>query len=147
MIDCADIVVGLAWGDEAKGKITSYLSSKKFLSGKSYYDFVVRWAGGNNAGHTVYVDGKKFKTHLVPSGIFYGINSIVGPNCVLHVESFKKELEYLKECGLDTSLIKVAPNCHIVKDSHIEFDKSNLAEKLGTTSTKLRKSKKTKEKL
>ena len=110
MIDGADVVVGLAWGDEAKGKITSYLSSKKFLSGKSHYDFVVRWAGGNNAGHTVYVNGEKFKTHLVPSGIFYGIKSIVGPNCVLHVESFKKELEYLKENGFDTSLVKVAPN-------------------------------------
>jgi adenylosuccinate synthase len=134
MINSADIVVGLAWGDEAKGKITSYLSSKKFISGGSYYDFVIRWAGGNNAGHTVYVDGAKYKTHLVPSGIFYEINSIVGPNCVLHKDSFYKELDYLSDNGFDTGLVKVAPNCHIVQDSHIEFDKVNLAGRLGTTS-------------
>tara|TARA_A100001011_G_scaffold287871_1_gene298864 strand:- start:4166 stop:5182 length:1017 start_codon:yes stop_codon:yes gene_type:complete len=134
MIDLADVVVGLAWGDEAKGKITSHLSSKRFISGKPYYDFVIRWAGGNNAGHTVYVNGDKFKTHLVPSGIFYGVQSVIGPNCVLNIDSFNQELDYLKESGFDTSLIKVAPNCHIVKDEHIQFDRDNLAVKLGTTS-------------
>lgn len=128
MIDAADVVVGLAWGDEAKGKITSHLAKT------GNYDFVARWAGGNNAGHTVYVDGNKYKTHLVPSGVFYGVKSIVGPGCVLHPESFIKELEYLDLNGFDTSLVKVARNCHIVSDEHIEFDKKNLAGKLGTTS-------------
>jgi len=127
-VENVDIVVGLAWGDEAKGKITGYLAK----SGN--YDLVARWAGGNNAGHTVYVDGKKYATHLVPSGIFYGIQSLVGPGCVLHPESFMAELEYLSASGFDTSLIKVHPNCHIVTDEHIDFDKKNLAAKLGTTS-------------
>jgi adenylosuccinate synthase len=128
MIDAADIVVGLAWGDEAKGKVVSHLSK----IGK--YNFVIRWAGGNNAGHTVYVDGKKYTTHMVPSGVFRGIKSIVGHGCVLHPQSFANELAYIKENGFDTSLIKVAPNCHIVTDEHILFDKNNLAMKLGTTS-------------
>lgn len=95
---------------------------------------VARWGGGNNAGHTVYVNGKQYKTHLVPSGVFYGIPSIVGPGCVLHPESFKKELLYLEENGFDPSLVKVSPRCHIITDEHIEFDKQNLAKKLGTTS-------------
>ena len=72
MIKFCDVVCGLAWGDEAKGKITSQFAS----SGQ--YNYVCRWNGGNNAGHTVYVKGKKFKTHLIPSGIFYGVKSIIG---------------------------------------------------------------------
>ena len=54
-------VCGLAWGDEAKGKIVSQLAKS------DKYDFVCRWAGGNNAGHTIYINGKKYKTHLIPS--------------------------------------------------------------------------------
>jgi adenylosuccinate synthase len=134
VINRADIVVGLAWGDEAKGKITSQLASKKNADGSSFYSLVARWAGGNNAGHTVYVEGKKYKTHLVPSGVFHGIPSLVGPACVLHPKSFYKELTYLSESGFDTSLVKVSPKCHIVKDEFLQFDKDNLAKKFGTTS-------------
>lgn len=127
-IEYVDIVVGVAYGDEAKGKISSHLAS----SGN--YDFVARWAGGNNAGHTVYVNQKKYKTHLVPSGVFHGVKSVVGPGCVLHPDSFMKEIEYLKSNGFDTSNVKVSPRCHIVTQQHIDFDKQNLAESLGTTS-------------
>ena len=134
MTNKADVVIGLAWGDEAKGKITSQLASQVGSDGLPYYSLVARWAGGNNAGHTVYVSGKKYKTHLVPSGVFHGIPSLVGPACVLHPESFYEELEYLKKSGFDTSLVKVSPKCHIVKDEFLQFDKDNLAEKLGTTS-------------
>ena len=133
MIDRADVVVGLAWGDEAKGKIASQLASSIGNNGLPYYNMVARWGGGNNAGHTVVVNDKKYKTHLVPSGVFYGVQSLIGPGCVLHPESFHKELAYLAENGFDTSLVKVAPNCHIVLDKHITFDKENLAKKLGTT--------------
>ena len=129
MIEYADVVVGLSWGDEGKGKVVSYL-----CSGAEYqYDMVARWGGGNNAGHTVYIDGKKYKTHLIPSGVFHGVPSVIGPGCVLHPESFYSEIEYLESNGFDTSLIKVAPNCHIVLDEHISFDNENLAGKLGTT--------------
>ena len=81
MIEYADIVVGCCWGDEGKGKITAKLASKKNDDGSPFYSAVVRWAGGNNAGHTIYKNGERFKTHLIPSGIFYGIKSIIGPAC------------------------------------------------------------------
>ena len=122
-----DIVIGLAWGDEAKGKISSHLAS----SGE--YNLVARWGGGNNAGHTVFIEGNSYKTHLVPSGVFHGIKSLVGPGCVLHPESFFKELDYLELNGFDTSLVHVHPNCHIVTSEHIEEDKASYHEKLGTT--------------
>lgn len=133
MIEYADVVVGLVLGDEGKGKITSALASGKLESGEPAYNVVARWAGGNNAGHTVYVNGLKYKTHLVPSGIFYGIKSVIGPGCVLHPESFYSELKYLKENGFDTTLVKVSPRTHIITEEHIEIDKKNLAGKLGTT--------------
>ena len=90
-IRSVDICFGLAWGDEAKGKITAYLSKK------NNYDFVCRWAGGNNAGHTIYVNNKKYITNIIPSGIFYNIMSIIGPDCVVNIENFFEEITYLKE--------------------------------------------------
>jgi len=126
MIFYADCVIGLSYGDEGKGKVTAHLASN--------YDIVARWAGGNNAGHTVFVNGNKYKTHLIPSGVFYNKLSVIGPGCVLHPESFFKEIDYLSNAGFDTSVIKVHPSCHIVLDEHIQYDKENLAEKLGTTS-------------
>lgn len=128
MIKDATVVFGLAWGDEGKGKITSRLSSA------GQYDMVCRWAGGNNAGHTIYKDGKKYKTHLIPSGVFHNTKSIIGPGCVVHLESFFKEIFYLKENGFNTNLVKISPKAHIVLDKHIEIDKTRLSGKLGTTS-------------
>jgi len=127
MIEYADVVCGLAWGDEAKGKITSQLAA----SGE--YDYVCRWAGGNNAGHTVYVDGQKYKTHLIPSGIFYGIKSVIGPGCVVNVKSFFEEIEYLNKHGFNTSLVKISPRAHVVTEEHITRDRKNQYQKLGTT--------------
>ncbi len=134
MINFADVVVGLAWGDESKGKISAQLASKKNDDGSSYYSCVARWAGGNNAGHTVWVKGEKYKTHLIPSGVFYGVKSIIGPDCVLHPDSFMEEIGYLDDNGFDSSLVKVSPKCHIVTNKHIQYDKENLSESLGTTS-------------
>ena len=79
-IDNVDIVYGASWGDEGKGKITHFLASKP-----NYYNFVCRWNGGSNAGHTIYHNGTKFATHIVPSGIFFGIKSVIGPNCVVNL--------------------------------------------------------------
>ena len=87
-IEFVDIVFGLCWGDEGKGKVVSSLCST--------YDMVCRFNGGNNAGHTIYVNGEKYKTHLIPSGVFYGIKSVIGPNCVVNVDSFFEELKYLE---------------------------------------------------
>jgi adenylosuccinate synthase len=128
MIEYADIVCDLVYGDCGKGKISAYLAKT------NEYDLVARWAGGNNAGHTVFKDGAKYKTHLIPSGVFYNIPTLIGPGCVLHPESFFQEIKYLKDNGFSPDLIKVHPNCHIVLDEHIEQDKQNLSSALGTTS-------------
>lgn len=128
MIDNVDIVVGLAWGDEGKGKVTSALTQ-----GTSY-DYVCRWAGGSNAGHTVYLDGKQYKTHIVPSGIFTGVPSIIGPGCVVNKQKLYKEMDYLHKNGFDISLIKVSPRAHMVHSAHISKDRMELATALGTTS-------------
>ena len=70
LITNADIVCGLAWGDEAKGKVVCSVIENN----REKYDWVCRWSGGSNAGHTIYLNGKKYVTHIVPAGIFYGIN-------------------------------------------------------------------------
>jgi adenylosuccinate synthase len=124
-INFVDIIHGLNWGDEAKGKITSCLAKTK------KYNFVCRWAGGNNAGHTIYIDGKKYKTHLIPSGIFFEIKSIIGPDCVVNIKAFKEEIQYLKENGFDTSLIKISPRAHIISDKHVEEDQNKCSTSRG----------------
>jgi len=125
MINYADIIVGLAWGDEGKGKISSAMARD--------YDMVCRWNGGPNAGHTVYLDDKKYKTHIIPSGVFHGKKSIIGPNCVVNVEKFLGEIEGLKRDGFDTSLVKIHPNTHIITKEHVKYDLEFLKPKLGTT--------------
>jgi len=122
-----DICCGLAWGDEAKGKIVSQLAKN------NDYDFVCRWNGGNNAGHTVYINKKKYKTHLIPSGVFYNVKSIIGPDCVVNIKSFFEEVDYLKTNGFNTELIKISPKAHIVTDEHIEQDINELNKEQGTT--------------
>lgn len=122
-----DICCGLAWGDEAKGKITSVLAES------NNYNFVCRWSGGDNAGHTIYIDGIKFETHIIPSGVFYDIISIIGPDCVLNIEGFFNEINYLKKNGFNTDLIKISPKVNIVTPQHITDDLNNLNKKQGTT--------------
>jgi adenylosuccinate synthase len=125
MIDHADIIFGLAWGDEGKGKISNAISKD--------YDMVCRWNGGPNAGHTVYLNDKKYKTHIIPCGVFQNKPSIIGPNCVINVDKFFDEIEYLEKEGFDTSLIKVSPKAHIITERHIQYDLKFLKPKLGTT--------------
>ena len=127
-INYVDICCGLNWGDEAKGKIVSYLAKV------GNYNFVCRWSGGNNAGHTIYKDGIKYKTHLIPSGIFYNIPSVIGPDCVINKKSFFQEVSYLKENGFNTNLIFISPNAHVVTEEHICEDIKKLLNVQGTTS-------------
>ena len=126
-IDTVDVCCGLGWGDEAKGKITSSLASS------NNYDFICRWSGGDNAGHTIYIDNNKYETHLIPCGVFYNIKSIIGPDCVVNIDGFFKEINYIKEKGFNDKLIKISPYAHIVTDKHIEQDISLLSNKQGTT--------------
>jgi adenylosuccinate synthase len=125
MINYVDIIFGLAWGDEGKGKISNAISKN--------YDIVCRWNGGPNAGHTVYLGDKKYKTHIIPCGVFQNKLSIIGPNCVINVDKFFDEIDYLKKEGFDTSLIKVSPKTHIITEKHIQYDLEVLKKKLGTT--------------
>ena len=125
MIKAVDIIFGLAWGDEGKGKISNAISKN--------YDIVCRWNGGPNAGHTVYLNDKKYKTHIIPCGIFQNKLSVIGPNCVINVDKFFDEVEYLQKEGFDTSLIKVSPKAHIITERHIRYDLKFLKPKLGTT--------------
>ena len=115
-VEFADVCFGCCWGDEGKGKIVAQLAKE------GGYDYVCRWAGGNNAGHTVYVNSKKYATHLIPSGVFYGVKSIIGPGCVVNIKAFFKEINYLKENGFDTNLIKISPCAHVIQDYHLEDD-------------------------
>lgn len=122
-----DVCCGLAWGDEAKGKIVSE------LTGSGKYDMICRWGGGNNAGHTIYIKGIKYKTNLIPAGVFYNIPSIIGPDCVINQSGFTEEINYLKSHGFNTVCIKVSPKTHVITDKHIEEDKLHYGGQ-GTTS-------------
>ena len=122
----ADVVIGLQHGDEAKGKVTHYLC--KFKD----YTHVLRFNGGCNAGHTIYHEGKKFVTHHIPAGVFYGVKSIIGPGCVVNQEQFFKELQELEDGGIDTKgKIFIAKNTHVITDSHISEEEGET--KIGTT--------------
>lgn len=125
MIKGVDIVFGLCWGDEGKGKVTNTLAEN--------YNYVCRWNGGPNAGHTVYLNNKKYKTHLIPSGVFHGKKCVIGPNCVINIDKFFDEIDYLNKEGFDTSLVKISPKTHIITQRHIEYDLKFLKPKLGTT--------------
>ena len=122
----ADVIVDLQYGDCGKGKITHYLCS----TGK--YTHVVRYNGGCNAGHTIYHHGKKFVTHHIPAGVFFGVKSIIGPGCVVNPEQFFKEVEELEAGGLEVrSLVKIAKNTHIITRSHLSDDSTDTT--IGTT--------------
>lgn len=128
-IQHVDICCGLNWGDEAKGKITANLAKT------GNYHFVCRWAGGHNAGHTIYVNQIKYKTHLIPCGVFYHIPSIIGPDCVLHPPSFFEEIHELEQNGFHHTkeLVKISPKTHIVTNQHIQEDQLYYQSTQGST--------------
>ena len=125
-IENVDVIFGASWGDEGKGKISARIASQ--------YDYVCRFNGGSNAGHTFYVGDKKVVTHIVPSGIAFGKPSIIGPNCVVCVEDFFSEVAELARLNFDVKLIKISPKAHIVQKKHKEQDINTYAATLGTTS-------------
>jgi adenylosuccinate synthase len=124
------VVVGLQWGDEGKGKITDYLASQAEL--------VVRYQGGNNAGHTVVVGDQEFKLHLVPSGILYpGSLCVLGNGVVLNPGVLLKELSQLAERGIDISGLRISDRAHVILPYHPLLDgldeSSRRVGKIGTT--------------
>lgn len=109
------VIVGAQWGDEGKGKITDLLASQA--------DMVVRYQGGNNAGHTVLVDGEVFKLHLIPSGILYPKTTcVIGNGVVIDPSVFFEELGGLKERGVDVSNLRVSEKAHVIMPYHRVLD-------------------------
>ena len=126
MINYADVILDLQQGDSGKGKISNHLSST------GEYTHVMRFNGSNNAGHTIYLNGKKIVTHSIPAGVIHGVRSIIGPGCVVNVNHFFDELEELRSSGIDPEgLVFIANNAHVITDSHLEED--GLDTKIGTT--------------
>lgn len=124
------VVVGTQWGDEGKGKITDFLSKKA--------EIIARFAGGDNAGHTIKFDGETYKLHLIPSGIFYQDKiSVMGNGLVINPKSLITELQGLQARGIDTSNLRISNRAHIILPYHIHQDKVEEAsrgdQKIGTT--------------
>ena len=123
-----DVVLGLQYGDEGKGKVCHSLLKD------GLYTHVIRFNGGGNAGHTIYHDGKKLITHLIPSGVFFGVKSIIGPGCVVDVKKFFREIDYLEDNGIKTDgLLFISKNAHIITDDQLAEDGTDTA--IGTTRT------------
>lgn len=108
------VVVGSQWGDEGKGKITDYLSQKA--------DYVVRYQGGNNAGHTIEFNHQKFALRLIPSGIFSGNTVVLGNGMVINPKALLEEIEYLKQANIDTSNILISDRAHVILPYHLQID-------------------------
>ena len=112
----ATILVGTQWGDEGKGKATDYLADQMH--------FVVRYQGGNNAGHTVVADGHLLKLQLIPSGILYDhITSVIADGVVVDPRALFAEIDELEQRGIDTSRLLVSGNAHLIMPYHIELEK------------------------
>ena len=123
-------VIGGQWGDEGKGKVIDYLAGN--------VDYVVRYAGGNNAGHTVVNEQGTFQLHLVPSGICWpDVRGIIGNGVVVNPDVLRGELDMLSDRGIDTARLYVSERAHVIMPYHILLD--NLEEEargsgaIGTT--------------
>ncbi|HEX5857855.1 MAG TPA: adenylosuccinate synthase [Microbacterium sp.] len=112
----AIVIVGVQWGDEGKGKATDLLGERT--------DWVVKFNGGNNAGHTVVIGDEKYALHLLPSGILSpGVTPVIGNGVVIDLEVLFAELEALHARGVDTSRLKVSANAHLITQYHRVLDR------------------------
>ena len=108
------VIVGAQWGDEGKGKITDYFAGES--------DYVVRYHGGNNAGHTVIVNGSIFKLHLIPSGVLYDHPvSVIGNGVVIDPAALLNELQYLHNKGIEPQL-NISDRAHVIMPYHKQMD-------------------------
>ena len=117
------VLVGAQWGDEGKGKICDLVAGD--------FDAVVRYSGGNNAGHTIVVNGKKYGLHQVPSGIMYSDHvSVIGNGCVVNPKVVLEEIDMFEADGITTKNLKISGNAHIIMPYHIDLDGA-FEQKLG----------------
>src|SRR3989337_2575830 len=124
-------VVGAQWGDEGKGRVVDYLAHEA--------DLVIRYGGGNNAGHTVVNPHGHFKLHLIPSGIFHpGTRNLLGNGVVINPPALVAELDALRAAGFDGANLFISDRAHLVMPYHVLIDqleeRERGARKLGTTS-------------
>ena len=124
------LVLGSQWGDEGKGKITNFLSEKA--------DLVIRYQGGNNAGHTIVFNGHKYALRLIPSGVFNeNVKCIMANGMVINPRAFKEERDELVTAGFKCNNIYISDRAHVLFDHHIELDRlseESLGDKkIGTT--------------
>jgi adenylosuccinate synthase len=124
------VIVGSQWGDEGKGKVTDLLAEQA--------DMVVRFQGGNNAGHTIIRDGDTFKFHLVPSGILYPeLTCVIGNGVVIDPAVLIEELEGLRRRGIDPAGLRISANAHLIMPYHVMLDTAGEAKlgklEIGTT--------------
>ncbi len=112
----AVVLVGAQWGDEGKGKATDLLGGR--------VDYVVRYQGGNNAGHTVVIGDKKYALHLLPSGILTPeVTPVIGNGVVIDAGVLFKEIDNLESQGIDTSKLLISANAHLITSYHVTLDK------------------------
>ena len=109
------VVVGAQWGDEGKGKATDQLGDR--------VDYTVRYSGGNNAGHTLVVNGEKYALHLLPSGILNASVPVIGNGVVIDLDVLFEEIDGLAARGVDTSKLLVSANAHVITEYHKVMDK------------------------
>jgi adenylosuccinate synthase len=114
----ATVIVGAQWGDEGKGKIVDLLAQSS--------EFVCRYQGGPNAGHTIVRDGETFKLHHVPSGILYeGKTSVIGAGCVVDPTLLVKEIDDLEARGISTAGLRLSGNAHLIMPWHVASDSAS----------------------
>lgn len=124
------VVVGTQWGDEGKGKITDFLAESA--------EVVARYQGGNNAGHTILIDDKKYKLTMIPSGIFYKDKvCVIGNGMVINPGALLDEIEYIHENGFTTDNLKISDRAHVIMPYHLVLDgleeERKGENKIGTT--------------
>ena len=124
------VLVGAQWGDEGKGKATDLLGDR--------LDYVVKFNGGNNAGHTVVIDGETYALHLLPSGILTpGVTPVIGNGVVVDLSVLFQEIDTLESRGIDTSRLRVSANAHVIASYNRSLDKVSErylgARRIGTT--------------
>ncbi|NBS61959.1 MAG: adenylosuccinate synthase [Microbacteriaceae bacterium] len=113
----AFVIVGAQWGDEGKGKATDLLAE--------HIEYVVKFNGGNNAGHTVVIGDEKYALHLLPSGILTpGVIPVISNGVVIDLHVLFEELDALNARGIDTSRLRISANAHVITPYHISLDKT-----------------------
>jgi adenylosuccinate synthase len=111
------VLVGIQWGDEGKGKVTDLIAHDT--------DVVVRYQGGNNAGHTIVVGGERYALHLVPTGVLYPhCTPVIGPGVVVNPQVLIEEIDNLEARGIDTSRLQLSGNAHLIMPYHLELDRA-----------------------